>query len=153
LNIQIPYETPVGNAILNVDNNGQVAAYAFSVSDSAPGIFVGGGSALVPTASASRGQTLMLFMTGEGDVYPWLATGVAPTPDIPVDQLPAPRLSYSMTVGGVPVTPVFIGIPYFLVGVTQINFTIPQSVPLGPQPVVVTVGDNSSDPAWLTVTQ
>ncbi|MGB7761774.1 MAG: hypothetical protein WBL61_18220 [Bryobacteraceae bacterium] len=30
---------------------------------------------------------------------------------------------------------------------------IPQDAPLGQQPVVVTVGDNSTDPAWITVTQ
>lgn len=70
-----------------------------------------------------------------------------------MDQLPSPRLAYSLTVGGVPVTPAFIGIPYYLVGVTQINFTIPQNAPLGSQPVVVTVGDNSSVAAKLNVTQ
>jgi uncharacterized protein (TIGR03437 family) len=153
LNIQVPYETPAGDAILNVNNNGQVAAYEFAVSDSAPGIFVGSQSALVPVSNATRGEELLLFMTGEGDVYPPLATGVAPTLDIPVDQLPSPRLDYSLTVGGVSVTPDFIGIPYFLVGVTQINFKVPQSVGLGRQPVVVTVGGNSTDPAWINITQ
>ncbi|HMD71154.1 MAG TPA: protease pro-enzyme activation domain-containing protein [Bryobacteraceae bacterium] len=151
LNIQLPYETPVGNAILNVNNNGQVAAYSFPVSDSAPGIFVGAGNALVPFASGHRGQTLVLFMTGEGDSAPFIATGASPPLTTPVDQLPSPILPYSLTVGGVAVTPDFIGIPYYLVGVTQINFTIPQNAPLGTQPVVVTVGDNGSVAATITV--
>jgi uncharacterized protein (TIGR03437 family) len=153
LNIQLPYETPVGNAMLNVNNNGQAAAYSFYVSDSAPGIFVGSGNALVPAASGRRGQTMTLFMTGEGDSYPFLATGASPPLSWTVDELPSPILPFSMTVGGVAVTPVFVGIPYYLVGVTQVNFTIPQNVALGSQAVVVTVGDNSSVAATLTVTQ
>jgi uncharacterized protein (TIGR03437 family) len=153
LNIQLPYETPVGTAILNVNNNGQAASYSFDVSDSAPGIFVGSGGVLVPAASGHLGQTLTLFITGEGDVAPVLATGASPSLSTPVDQLPSPRLAYSLTVGGVPVTPDFVGIPYYLVGVTQINFTIPQNVPLGSQPVVVTVGDSSSAAAQLKVIQ
>ena len=44
-------------------------------------------------------------------------------------------------------------IPSGLVGVTQINFQIPQNVPMGPQPVVVTIGRIASAPATLTVTQ
>ena len=94
-----------------------------------------------------------MFVTGEGDSYPFLATGASPALSTPVNQLPSPLLSYSLTVGGVPVTPDFIGIPYFVVGLTQINFTIPQKAPLGSQAVVVTIGDNSSVAAKLTVTQ
>jgi uncharacterized protein (TIGR03437 family) len=153
LNIQLPYETPVGNAMLNVNNNGQVAAYSFPVSDSAPGIFAGAGNALVPSASGHRGQVMTLFMTGEGDSYPFLATGASPPLSTPVDELPSPILPYSLSVGGVTVQPSFIGIPYYLVGVTQINFTIPQNAPLGSQPVVVTVGDNSSVAAKVNVIQ
>ena len=151
LNIQVPYETPAGTAILNVDNNGEVAAYSFDVSDSAPGIFVGSGGVLVPAASGRRGDALVMFITGEGEVAPFIDTGASPPLSTPVDQLPSPVLDYAVTVGGVPVTPDFIGIPYFLVGVTQINFTIPQSTPLGPQQVVVTVGDNSSVAATVNV--
>ena len=151
LNIQLPYETPVGNALLNVNNNGQVAAYSFPVSDSAPGLFTDASGSLVPYASGHRGQTLVMFMTGEGEVSPFLATGVSPPLSTPVDQLPAPWLPFSMTIGGIAVTPDFIGIPYYVVGLTQVNFTIPQNVPLGTQPVVVTVGDNSSAAAQLNV--
>jgi uncharacterized protein (TIGR03437 family) len=68
--------------------------------------------------------------------------------------LPAPVLSVGVKVGGVAVTSFpFIGIPPGLVGVTQINFQIPPDAPLGPQPVVVTVGAVSSAPVTLTVTQ
>lgn len=114
-------------------------------------IFVGTGNALVPAVSGHRGQAMTLFMTGEGDVSPVIATGASPPLTTPLDQLPSPRLAYSLTVGGVAVTPDFIGIPYYLVGATQINFTIPQKAPLGSQPVVVTVGDNSSAAAKVVI--
>ena len=59
--------------------------------------------------------------------------------------------SGQVTVGpaGVPL----VGIVSGLVGVTQINFTIPNGVPSGVQPVVVTVGTASSPPANINVTQ
>ena len=154
LNIQIPYETPEGSALLAVNNNGQVAGFYFEVSATAPGIFVGAGSALVPVASAARGQVLSLFMTGEGDVSPPIATGATPVSSTPLDQLPSPRNTpFSMTVAGLPVTPQFVGIPYGLVGETQVNFQVPSNTPLGMQNVVVTVGSNKSVAAQINVTQ
>jgi uncharacterized protein (TIGR03437 family) len=58
--------------------------------------------------------------------------------------LPAPRQPVSLTVGGIAVTPLFVGIPSGLAGVTQINFTVPAGLAAGPQPVVVTVGGAAS---------
>jgi uncharacterized protein (TIGR03437 family) len=58
----------------------------------------------------------------------------------------------AMTVGGAPVTPAFVGIPDWSIGVTQINFTVPQSaVPGTTLPIVVTVGNTSSAPVNLTI--
>jgi uncharacterized protein (TIGR03437 family) len=45
----------------------------------------------------------------------------------------------------------FVGVPYGLSGVTQINFTVPDGAPSGDQPVVVTVGGVASKAAKLTV--
>jgi uncharacterized protein (TIGR03437 family) len=45
----------------------------------------------------------------------------------------------------------FAGIPTGLVGMTQIDFAVPANAPLGPQPVVVTVGSVSAPPVTLTV--
>ena len=154
MNIQVPYETGSGYALLAVANGGQVAGQYFLVTDSAPGIFVGANSSLVPTSTAKRGDILTLFMTGEGDVNPPIATGATPTSDTPLSQLPVPRLKpFTITVAGAPVTPAFIGIPYGLVGETQINFAVPGDTPLGPQKVIVTSGSNSSVAASINVTQ
>jgi uncharacterized protein (TIGR03437 family) len=155
VNFQIPYETGAGTAVLGVDNNGQAASYSFEVAPSGPGIF---GVFIDPTgaavASAPQGGILTLFITGDGDASPPVTTGAPPPANTPVASLPAPRLPVTVTVGGVPAaTPfLFIGIPTWSAGVTQINFIVPPDAPLGPQPVVVTVGGVASAPATLTVT-
>jgi uncharacterized protein (TIGR03437 family) len=62
-------------------------------------------------------------------------------------------LPVTLTVGAVQAKLNFVGIPRGLVGVTQINFTIPTNAPLGAQQVVVSVGGVSSAPVMLNVTQ
>jgi len=142
LNIQVPYETRAGWGLLAVNNNGQVTNYFFDVSFSAPGIFTDGNGNMVPYASGSRGQTLVMFVTGEGDVNPALATGDSPTPGTAVSGLPSPVLPATLTIGGVSAKIDFIGVPPGLAGVTQINFTVPANAPLGVQPVELTVGND-----------
>jgi uncharacterized protein (TIGR03437 family) len=149
LNVQVPYETPAGTAILGVSNNGRVAAYAFPVDAAAPGIFAAGDGSVVPQPMASRGGSLFFYVTGEGDVSPPIPTGVPPAVGTP---FPKPLLPVSVTIGGVPVNIGFIGNPY-LVGLTQINVTVPLNAPLGKQPLVVTVGGVASKAATVTVVQ
>jgi uncharacterized protein (TIGR03437 family) len=151
LNVQVPYETPAGYATLGVINNGQVDSYSFLVSPTAPGLFTGAKGVVVPVGSASRGQTVVLFMTGEGDTLPALATGAAPPNSTPISKLPAPRQPVTLAIGGVPVTPSFVGIPFGLVGVTQINFVVPAAAPLGPQTVVVIAGGVESKAATINI--
>ena len=152
LNVQIPYETGAGPAILGVNNNGQVASFSFTVKPNAPAIFMtlDGAGKLVPFSSGKRGDILLAFITGEGAVSPVVYTGRTPTTGV-IANLPAPAAPISITVGGVPANIQFAGIPRGLVGVTQINFTVPPTAPLGNQPVVVTVGGVPSAPVILTV--
>ena len=150
LNIQIPYETATGTALLAVSNNGQVASYSFPVSISAPGIYLQSGNAITPNASGSRGQIYTLFITGAGEVSPPVSTGAGPIGA----QVPVPLLAVSMTIGGVAVPAQemwYVGIPSWSVGTLQINFTVPPTAPLGLQPVVVTVGSAASAAAAFTV--
>jgi uncharacterized protein (TIGR03437 family) len=39
INLQIPYETALGSALVVVNNNGQVSSYTIQVTPTAPGIF------------------------------------------------------------------------------------------------------------------
>jgi uncharacterized protein (TIGR03437 family) len=66
-------------------------------------------------------------------------------------QLPVPVQPVQVTIGGVTAPILFAGIPPGLVGVTQINFQIPATAPLGEQPLVVNVGDQKSPAATVTV--
>jgi len=152
LDIQVPYEIQPGNAILIVMSLGQIAFFQFTVGPAAPGIFMAQDGSLVPVASGAPSDTLSLFITGQGAVSPPVATGAAPSAGTPLSQLPAPILPVKVSVGGTPAPLAFVGIPPGLVGVTQINFQIPPDAPLGPQAVVVTVGNVASAPVTLTVT-
>ena len=152
VNIQIPYETPTtGVVALTVSNPWNEVNYNIRMSSAAPGIFTNADGSLNPYSSGARGQEVAIYITGDGKVSPSLADGATPSPRATV---PKPIQAVSLTVGGVPVaTPLpFLGIPSGFVGVTQVNFTIPTNAPLGPQPVVVTVGSASSLPAYITVT-
>ena len=153
VNVQVPYSTQPGRATLQLQsNNGVVFSnYPLQVTPAAPGIFADTSGFTVPYTSGSRSQTLALYITGEGQVSPALATGSAPAAATPLNQLPKPVLPVSLTIGGKDAPISFVGIPYGLVGVTQINFTVPPDVASGEQPVVVTVGTAASKPARFNV--
>jgi uncharacterized protein (TIGR03437 family) len=138
--LQIPYETSAGIAVLGLNNNGQVASYLVPVAVTAPGFFTTRGDLLTPSSTGNPGQSMTAFITGDGDVTPFLATGATPSSSTSVPNLPGPRLPVTVTVAGTKATIQFAGIASGLVGVTQINFTIPKSTPLGLQPVVVSLG-------------
>ncbi len=143
VNIQVPYEMGAGPAVVAINNGGQIAYYPFIVAPIAPGLYA---SAISNTtgklvSSASDGDLLLLFITGEGDVTPSLATGATPSSTITdPTQLPHARQPIQVTVGGVAAQVLFAGIPSGVAGLTQIDFYVPASTPLGSQEIVVTVG-------------
>jgi uncharacterized protein (TIGR03437 family) len=154
VNIQIPYETLPGDALLIVGNPYVNSNnYTLHIVPAAPGIFMTNGSTAAPFSKAVAGQFSTIFITGDGQVSPALATGASPAAGTPLAELPAPKLPVTVTVAGQPATISFIGIVSGLVGVTQINYLVPAKTPAGVQPVVVTVGGVSSQPANLTVTK
>ncbi|HYW41762.1 MAG TPA: protease pro-enzyme activation domain-containing protein [Bryobacteraceae bacterium] len=145
INIQVPYEAGAGPAVLGVNNNGQIAGFQMQIAPTNPGIF-----AIAPTTIVAGG-TATLYLTGDGDIASGMLTGFTPSSSIAAASLPKARQALSVTVGGTPAFLQFYGIPSGLVGITQVNFTIPGSVTPGVQPVVVTVGGVSSPPVNLTV--
>ncbi len=154
VNIQIPYETQTGTATLTVGNPYVNVNYNLKIVAAAPGVFMTAtGFTAAPFSSAAAGQITTLFITGDGQVLPSLADGTTPSPGTALTRLPKPQLPVTVTVAGQSATIDFIGIPSGLVGVTQINYTVPAGTPAGVQQVVVTVGTVASQPAKLTVTQ
>jgi uncharacterized protein (TIGR03437 family) len=153
LNVQIPYETAPGDsAELSINNNGQVTRQTFQVATAAPGIFTNSSGALVPTASAALGQEIALYITGAGAVSPAISDGAAPVASTAITDLPKPLQSTSVSIGGAVANIDFIGIPWGLVGVTQINVQVPNGIAAGVQPVLVTVDGVPSAPATITIT-
>jgi len=150
LNIQVPWQTVQGPATLTVNNNGQVASQSFNVTSASPGIFTDQNRNIVCGCSAVQGQITTLYLAGAGAVTPAIATGSAPVASTPLTSLPAPQ-NTTITIGGVQAATSFIGIPYYLVGVTQINFQIPSGM-TGRQPVVVSVNGVLSATAYVNVT-
>jgi uncharacterized protein (TIGR03437 family) len=153
LTIQAPYEVGAGMAALGVNNNGQIASYLFPVTPAAPGIFTDSNGNLAPTASGQAGQTISLYITGEGDIDTLLATGTTPASGTATSELPNPSQPVMVTVGGVQAATTFVGITHGLIGETEVSFTIPAGLGAGPQAVVVTVGGVASPPANLNVLQ
>ena len=153
INVQVPYETGTGLAILGVNNNGQVASFPFTVAPAAPGVFTAPDGSLVPSSTGRQGQNAVAFITGDGDTTTFLITGASPPSGTTTAHLPRTRLPVTVTVGGLPATVTFAGTPIGLVGISQVNFTVPAATPLGSQPVIVTVGGVHTQTAHLTVTQ
>jgi uncharacterized protein (TIGR03437 family) len=152
VNLQVPYETPVGgNVTLTINNNGQSSSTTLRLAAAAPGIFVDANGAPLPNTTAVRGSVVTLYITGDGAVSPALATGATPASGTPATSLPKPVQAVTVTVGGVNAPIQFIGIPSGLAGVTQINYQVPSNVAAGAQTVVVTVGGVASPAATLAV--
>ena len=149
VNLQIPYDISPGPAQLSVGGPWANVIYNFTVSAAAPGIFMFADGSVNPSRTAHAGDTVVMFITGDGMTSPPVFTGWTPSPGV----VPAPQQAVSITVGGIAVAQPFpfIGIPSWSVGVTQVNFTIPTNVPAGSQQVVVTVGSASSWPATITI--
>jgi uncharacterized protein (TIGR03437 family) len=148
VNLQIPYETPAGQATLTVGNPYANVNYNFRVQPAAPGIFVRPDGLVNPSSSGAPGQTLTLFVTGVGQVQPAIQDGEAP-----IDDNSRPTQAVGVTVAGVTAVTSYVGEPTWAVGVVQINFVVPTTIAAGKQPVVVTVGGVASQAAYIDITE
>jgi len=154
VNVQIPYEVTAGEAQLGIGNPYNFITYNFTVSSAAPGIFsyaTTGAATPIGSDAARVGDTVAIYITGEGQVSPTVTDGDVPSPRL----VPAPQQAVTITVGGVPVAEpyAYLGVPAWAVGVMQIDFKIPSGVAPGPQPVVVTVGKTASLPSNINITE
>jgi uncharacterized protein (TIGR03437 family) len=96
---------------------------------------------------ARRGSVVQLYANGLGPV-----DNQPPTGEItPAQPLPTTRATPTVTVGGRPAAVQFSGLAPYIVGLYQLNITVPADAPTGLQPVVITAGGVTSKPATLPV--
>ena len=151
INLLLPYATgPDSNeayAYFQVTNNGvksnQAMVYTLGT---APGVFTVTGNGVGPAAvthadgslvtqssPAKAGETLVLYVTGLGDVSPAVADGVA-APSSPLSTVNDPNLIVEIQdqqFNFYDPNIVFAGLTPGFAGLDQINFTIPSGIPSG----------------------
>ena len=146
INFQLPHAIPPGQSVVEVHLNGQrVSRGSVTVLPAAPGVFVVVNNADGQINSASnpvrRGDVLVIFATGQGEVSPVVEDGTA----APVQPLAVTPSQPTVTIGDRPGTVLFSGLTPGFVGLWQINVAIPADAPIGSAvPLVVTQGLSSN---------
>ena len=169
--IQVPYEVTAGVNKNVVVNNGSAATATVKINLTAPGIFTADGSGTGQAAAlnynsttgaytlnstttpAKIGDTVILYLTGEGNYNAALLTGAILTNTgfvIPAALSPLPQMGTlpSVTIGG---TDASAGVSYAgpmvgaMLGLLQINVTVPTGSATGAAvPISVTIGGVST---------
>ena len=158
----VPYSLAgSASASVVVKTGGQTtAAFTIPVAPSVPGLFTlnaGGSGAAVAfnqdgtlnsaTNAAAAGAVVVLFGTGEGVVTPPGQDGLISSSFL----LREPVLPVSVTIGGKTAQVGYAGsAPGSVAGVMEVEAIVPAGAGTGPQPVVLTVG-NASSQAGVTV--
>jgi uncharacterized protein (TIGR03437 family) len=139
---------------LVVSNGGQTSSTStLAVSGSAPGVFTmdssgsGAGAILNQDGTlnssvnpASPGSVVVLFLTGAGETDPPGTEGMLST-----DVLATLALPVSVAIGGEPAQVIYAGsVPGLIAGVAQVNVVVPEGVSLGEVPVIVRIGNVTS---------
>lgn len=176
INYQVPYQTQPGLAKLEVLNNGAVVTTGYLiVGATAPGVFtvtatgrgqavalnqdfsINGDPAQTPTARPeARGRVVTFFANGPGGQFINPANGQALTPTSGAPTPASPIYSTAstpiVTVGGVPATVAFSGLTPGLVGLWQLNVTIPANAPVGNAvPVVIRLNRRITNQTTIAV--
>jgi uncharacterized protein (TIGR03437 family) len=159
INVQAPADTATGPVPITVTNcAGTSAPVMLTRAAFAPGVLappsfnVGGKQYLaalfpdgvtfvgntglvsgVPFKPAAPGAAVTTYGVGFGAVNPAIAPGIIETVSNGIAG------TFSMSIGGVSVTPTYFGLAPNFVGLYQFNFAVP-SVPNGDQPVTFSVG-------------
>jgi len=157
----VPYETASSVAQIQVSNNGTLSnAVTEPVNLTTPGIFTepagGAGyaaalhpdfSLVSPNSPAQIGETIAVYVTGLGDVFPSIPDGSV-----------ASSTSFSnasnqitATVGGVAATVTFAGLAPGLAGLYQVNVTIPSGVTAGDNYLELLGPDSDALEALVTI--
>ncbi|HEY6390911.1 MAG TPA: choice-of-anchor X domain-containing protein [Bryobacteraceae bacterium] len=141
VNFQVPFETPARGGIPVVVNRAGSASSTFSitVADNAPGIFTYQRTATVrdpviahadatlvtPDRPAAPDEVVILYATGVGALNNAPATGEG----APLSPLASAITPPVVMVGGTQAQVLFAGLTPFFVGLVQVNFRVPSTLP------------------------
>jgi uncharacterized protein (TIGR03437 family) len=172
LAFQMPYETAVGTAFVQVQRDGMLSnKVSVPVADRAPRLLLIGvesygaivntdGSIPMPSGSfpgvvthpAQVGDTLTLYAIGLGATNPAGATGQPAPATAPLATLAStPVVNIGGGIGGTLVTPLFAGLTPTYAGLYQVNVTIPNNVPHGTVNLSLVFGDSVSNSVQIAI--
>ncbi|HUA18816.1 MAG TPA: glycosyl hydrolase 53 family protein [Bryobacteraceae bacterium] len=159
INFLVPYGTISGPATIIVSAGLQDSApFTAAVQTAAPAIFMYNGNQAIaqdvpslvlngPSFPAAPGSAITVYVVGLGAMSTALGDGTA-SPTTP----PATSAqTVTAAIGGQNASVLFAGLTPGLVGLGQVNLVIPQGLGPGNQPLVITVGNQASSPAMLSV--
>ena len=140
INFQMPVGAGIGNVSIVVVNDGKVSQHLQAVvQEQVPRLFTfslngellpvvthADGSVVTPESPAKAGEILVAFLTGVA-ITPQPADGEAASAD-PISYTVEPA---EVTVGGASATTLFSGATAGFVGLIQINFQLPTTLPAG----------------------
>jgi uncharacterized protein (TIGR03437 family) len=102
-----------------------------------------------PENPVPQGSAISIFATG-GGVF---SQSFTPNQDglISLGASGPPAAPVSLTIGGQPAKVIYAGAaPYAVPGMIQVNAVVPQGIVSGPQPVVLTIGNNNNASQQVT---
>jgi adhesin/invasin len=165
INAQVPFELTAGNPYqVIVDANGALSTpNPIQLTNDAPGIaqFAAGqiiaqhlsnNNLVTETSPAAPGETIVFYVAGMGLTSPGVASGIAS----PSTNLAVPIDTPALTLNGAPVPAaniIFAGLTPTLVGLYQVDFTVPANAPNGDLPLVLTQTSGLSNSTILPVHQ
>ena len=145
VNAQMPFDV-LGPATLRLTTATGFVETAVTVSATAPAIFPAGvrhgtGGPVTSASPARPGETLVVYLTGLGQVNGSVATGQA----APFSTLTPVLAPVAVEFGDRSVTPFFAGLTPGLVGVDQVNVVVPPNLASGVYPLRILTGGNLSN--------
>jgi len=156
VNAVVPYEVAgKSGAAVQIEFQGKLSeAVTVPLRDSSPGLFTldssgkgqgailnGDGALNSESNPAPKGSVVVLYATGAGQTDPPGVSG-----SIAAEPWQKPRLSVSVTIGGLPAEILYAGAaPGLLAGLLQLNVRTPEGAPSGSAvPVALTIGSVTS---------
>jgi uncharacterized protein (TIGR03437 family) len=167
VNVVVPYEVAGQTSVQMVVSHDLVSGPAMTVPlvDTSPGMFTVSGGGTGPgailnqdgrlnsaTNPAVTGSTIQIFATGAGLWNQTVPDGLLISSSTPTAKLPFAAAPVSLTIGGLSAAVVYAGAaPGMITGALQVNAVVPPGLTPGPQPVVMTVGQQSNAGQNVTV--